>query len=47
MAEALRDLVKHPERVEKMSKVMLEHRGEILQSVQIEKLLKIYEDLIK
>ena len=44
MARALDELARNPERVEKMSRVMLKHRKEILQSTQIEKLLKVYTE---
>ncbi len=32
-----------PEKIQKMSKVMLRHRAEVLQSTQIKKLLKVYQ----
>ena len=47
MAEALEDLIAHPERVEEMSKTMLKHREEILQSTQIKRLVEIYQGLVK
>ena len=43
MARTLDKLAHEPEQIEKMSKVMLEHRHEILQSTQIEKLLEVYK----
>lgn len=43
MARALDELAKNPEKIREMSKVMLTHRVEILQSTQIEKLLKVYQ----
>ncbi|MBQ3309409.1 glycosyltransferase [Candidatus Saccharibacteria bacterium] len=43
MAAALDEAARHPEKIEEMSKVMLRHRKEILQSIQIKKLLDIYE----
>lgn len=43
MARALDNLAKNPSEVKQMSKVMLKHRNEILQSTQIEKLLKVYQ----
>ena len=43
MAQALRALYDHPERIKKMSKVMLDHRKEVLQSTQIDKLIEVYE----
>ena len=46
MAEALDDLINTPSRIEKMSKVMLKHRQEILQSTQIKKLLEVYDSVI-
>lgn len=42
MAEAIIDLANHPERIEKMSKVMLKERVNVLQSTQIRKLLSVY-----
>ncbi|MDO4527213.1 MAG: glycosyltransferase [bacterium] len=46
IAEALSDLAKHPERVAKMSEIMLKHRKEILQSAKINELLEIYKEVI-
>ena len=43
IAKAIDDLAAHPERIEKMSETMLAHRDEKKQSIQIEKLLKIYQ----
>lgn len=42
MAEALSKVIAEPERIEKMSRVMLAHRGEVAQSVQVKKLLELY-----
>ena len=42
MARALDKVARNPEMIEQMSKVMLRHRGEILQSAQIKKLLAVY-----
>ena len=42
MAEALVDLMAHPERVAKMSEVMIRHREEVLVSKRIVKLEKIF-----
>ena len=47
MARELRVLYSHPERIKKMSLAMMKHRKEVLQSVQIEKLLKVYEELLQ
>ena len=47
MARELRVLYSHPERIKKMSLAMMKHRKEVLQSVQIEKLLKGYEELLQ
>ena len=44
MARALDNIAKNPEMVEKMSRVMLENRKNILQSAQIEKLLAVYRE---
>ena len=45
MALALEELGQHPKMVEKMSKVLLARRGEVLQSMQTNKLLEVYEDV--
>ena len=45
MAVALDKLCAEPEKVAQMSRVMLAHRKEILQSTQIQKLLRVYESL--
>lgn len=42
MARALDGIARTPERIEQMSRVMLAHRKEILQSAQIKKLLAVY-----
>ena len=47
MANALDDLSANPERIRLMSKEMLKHRVEILQSTQIKKLVAVYQKLIK
>lgn len=47
MAKALDTLSANPERIKIMSKEMLKHRTEILQSTQIKKLLTVYQGLIK
>lgn len=47
MAAALNDLIAHPERIEKMSKVLLENRDSVRISHRIDKLEKIFADLIK
>lgn len=44
MAKALDSVAREPERILKMSEVMLKRRKEILQSAQNEKLLKVYEE---
>lgn len=46
MAKALDKLAREPEKIEQMSKVMLEKRKEILQSTQIKKLLAVYDEAI-
>jgi len=43
IAKAIDEIASHPERIEKMSETMLAHRDEKKQSIQIEKLLKIYQ----
>ena len=47
MTEALNDLLNHPEKIEQMSKVMLNHRDEILISHRIKLLEKYFNDIIK
>lgn len=47
MADALNDLLDHPERIEKMSQIMLKHRDEVLISHRIKSLEKIFRDIIK
>lgn len=47
MAKALDDLLKHPNRIAKMSQVMLNHRDEVLISKRIKKLEKIFNGIIK
>ena len=46
MALALSRLIKSPEKIEEMSRVMVENRKDILQSAQIEKLLAVYKKLL-
>ena len=45
MAEALSDLLKHPEKIERMSEVMLKHREEVLISERI-KILENFFNLV-
>lgn len=47
MAAALSDLIAHPERIEKMSKVMIKHRSEVLISHRIKKLEALFERIVK
>jgi 1,2-diacylglycerol 3-alpha-glucosyltransferase len=47
MAEALLDLIAHPERVREMSEAMIRHREEILISNRIELLIKAFSGIIK
>ncbi len=47
MAKALDGLVKQPEKIEQMSREMLNHRKEILQSTQIKKLLEVYQKAVE
>ena len=42
LAKAIDELYEHPERIAKMSEIMIKHRGEKKQSIQVEKLLKVY-----
>lgn len=45
MAEALTELLEHPERIRKMSAVMCKHRSEVLISKRIVKLEKIFREV--
>ena len=47
MAEALNDLLAHPEKIHQMSEIMLKHRDEVLISKRIKTLEKIFSDIIK
>ena len=47
IADALNDLLAHPERIEKMSQIMLKHRDEVLISNRIKSLIKIFNGIIK
>ena len=47
MAEALTDLLEHPDRIGEMSEVMLSHRSEVLISHRIKKLERIFSDIMK
>lgn len=47
MTNTLNDLLNHPEKIAEMSKIMLEHRDEILISHRIKTLEKIFSDIIK
>ena len=44
MARALDEVARDPERIEKMSRTMLKNREAILQSTQIQKLLRVYSE---
>lgn len=46
MTAALNDLLAHPERIEKMSQIMLKHRDEVLISSRIKELLRIFNSAI-
>ena len=46
MARALRLTYEHPERIKEMSQVMMDHRTEVLQSTQIDRLLDVYTKLV-
>ena len=47
MAEALNDLLQHPEKIAQMSRVMLKNRHDILISRRIKLLEQIFSDIIK
>ena len=47
IVETLEKIYKNPEIIAKKSKVCIEEREEVLQSVQIKKLIKLYRDLAK
>ena len=46
MAEALNNLLKHPEKIQQMSEIMLKHRTEALISNRIKTLEKIFDNII-
>lgn len=46
MAKVLLDLAKHPEKIESMSKVMLKERINVLQTMQLSKLLSVYKQAL-
>ena len=46
MAKALDKLAREPKKIEQMSRVMLEHRKEIMQSTQIKRLLDVYKNAL-
>ena len=45
MAETIVDLIRNPEKIGKMSKVMLENRDEIRQSKRVRELVEIYQQV--
>ena len=47
MAKSLNDIFKDPERISKMSEVMLEHRDEVRTSRRVDKLEEIFKELIE
>lgn len=47
MAAALLDLIAHPEKIRKMSEVMIRHREEVLISNRIDLLIKVFSGMIK
>lgn len=47
MTEAIERLIANPSEIERMSKVMLARRAEVFQSTQIEKLVKVYQEIIQ
>ena len=46
MAKAVTDLINHPDRIAKMSEIMLKHRHEVLISARINSLLDLFNDII-
>ena len=46
MAEALNDLIEHPEKIQTMSEIMLKHREEVLISNRIKELERIFRALL-
>lgn len=46
MAEALNNLLQHPEKIQQMSKIMLKNRNEVLISNRIKILEKYFSDII-
>ena len=47
MAEALNDLISHPDRIAKMSETMLKHRHEVLIGTRINSLLDLFNHCVK
>lgn len=47
MAETLNELLAHPEKIRKMSEIMIKNREEVLISRRIKKIEKIFEDITK
>ena len=47
MAEMLQNIIETPECIREMSQAMLKRRGQVLQSGQIEKLVRVYGEVIK
>lgn len=47
MANALNDLIEHPEKIRSMSEIMLKHRSEVLASNRVKELEKILAELKK
>lgn len=47
MATAINDLISHPDRIAKMSEIMLAHRSEVLISNRIKSLISLFNDIIK
>ena len=47
MAEALDDLIEHPERIETMSRAMIKRRNEVKQSKRASKLIEYYKEILE
>lgn len=47
MAAGLQEILDNPKKIERMSAAMISYRDKVAQSVQVDKLLKFYENLVK
>ena len=47
MATGLQEILDNPKKIERMSAAMISYRDKVAQSVQVDKLLQFYENLVK